>query len=39
MENVRKHRDFKPLTNDGKITRLVAQPNYHIRKWFSENNY
>ena len=37
MENVRKHRDIKLVTNDTKRNKLVSQPNYHTTKWFSEN--
>ena len=37
MENVRKHRDIKLVTNDTKRNKLVPEPNYHTAKWFSEN--
>ena len=37
MENVRKHRNIKLMTNDTKRNRLVSEPNYHTTKWFSEN--
>ena len=37
MENVRKHRDIKLVTNDIKRNKLVSEPNYHTTKWFSEN--
>ena len=37
MENVRKHRDIKLVTNDTKSNKLVSEPNYHTTKWFSEN--
>ena len=37
MENVRKHRDIKLVTNDTKRNKLVSKPNYHTTKWFSEN--
>ena len=37
MENVRKHRDIKLVTNDTKRNKLVSEPNYHTIKWFSEN--
>ena len=37
MENVRKHRDIKLVTTDGKINELVSEPNYHTTKHFSEN--
>ena len=37
MENVRKHRDIKLVTNETKRNELVSEPNYHTAKWFSEN--
>ena len=37
MENVRKHRDIKLVTTDGKRNKLVSEPNYHTTKRFSEN--
>ena len=37
MENVRKHRDIKPVTTEEKIIKLVSEPNYHTTKQFSEN--
>ena len=37
MENVRKHRDIKLVTNDTKRNKLVLEPNYQTTKWFSEN--
>ena len=37
MENVRKHRDIKLVTNDTKRNKLVSEPNYHTPKWFLEN--
>ena len=37
MENVRKHRDIKLVTNETKRNKLVSEPNYHTAKWFSEN--
>ena len=37
MENARKHRDIKLLTNDIKRQKLVSEPNYHTTNWFSEN--
>ena len=37
MENIRKHRNIKLMTNDTKRNRLVSEPNYHATKWFSEN--
>ena len=37
MENVRKHRDIKPVTTEEKRIKLVSEPNYHTTKQFSEN--
>ena len=37
MENVRKHRDIKLVTIDRRRNQLVSKPNYHTKKWFSEN--
>ena len=37
MENVRKHRDIKLVTTYKRRNQLVAEPNYHAIKWFSEN--
>ena len=37
MENVRKHRDIKLVTNDKRRNQLVSEPNYHTTKWFSED--
>ena len=37
VENVRKHRDIKLVTTDGKRNKLVSEPNYHTTKRFSEN--
>ena len=37
MENLRKHRDIKLVTTDERRNRLVSEPNYHTKKWFSEN--
>ena len=36
-ENVRKHRDIKLVTTYKRRNQLVSEPNYHTRKWFSEN--
>ena len=35
MENLRKHRDIKLVTTDKRRNRLVSEPNYHTKKWFS----
>ena len=37
MENVRKHKDIKLVTTDKRRNQLVSEPNYHTKKWFSEN--
>ena len=37
MENMRKQRDIKLVTTDKRRNQLVAEPNYHTTKWFSEN--
>ena len=37
MENVRKHRDIKPVRNEAKRNYLVSEQNYHTAKSFSEN--
>ena len=37
IENVRKHRDTKLVTTDKRRNQLVAEPNYHAIKCFSEN--
>ena len=34
---MRKHRDIKLVTTDGKRNKLVSEPNYHTTKRFSEN--
>ena len=35
MENVRKYRGIKLVTTDKRRNRLVSEPNYHTKKWFS----
>ena len=37
MENVRKHKDFKLVLNERKMSHLVSEPSYHTRTWFLEN--
>ena len=37
MENTRKHRDIKLVTIDKRRNQLVSEPNYHTKKWFTEN--
>ena len=34
IESVRKHRDIKLVTTDKRKKQLVAELNYHTRKWF-----
>ena len=36
IENVRKHSIIKLVNNDKKRNKLVSEPNYHAKKWFSE---
>ena len=36
MENIRKHRDIKPVTTNSRKNDLVSEPNYHTIKWFSK---
>ena len=36
MENMRKHRDIKPVTTERRRNYLVSKPNYHITKFFRE---
>ena len=37
MENERKHKHIKLVTTNGKINKLVLEPNCHTTKHFSEN--
>ena len=37
VENVRKHRDMKLITTEGRRNYLVSEPNYHATKIFTEN--
>ena len=37
IENVRKHRDIKLVTTDGRRNQLASETYYHITKYFSEN--
>ena len=37
MENLRKHRDIKLVTNNKKRCKLTSKPNYHTTKWFSKS--
>ena len=36
VENVRKHRDIKPVTTERRRNYLVSEPNYHTTKFFTE---
>ena len=37
MENMRKHKDIKPVTTEEKRIKLDLKQNYHTTKQFSEN--
>ena len=37
MENVRKHRDIKLITTERRRNCLVSEPNYLMKKFFTEN--
>ena len=37
MQNVRKQRDIKLATTEGRRNYLVSKPNYHTTKFFTEN--
>ena len=37
MENIRKHRDIRLVTNDKKRSILASEPNYHATKHVSED--
>ena len=37
MENVRKYRNIKLVTTEGRRNYLVSEPNYHTAKCFTEN--
>ena len=37
MENVRKQRETKLVTTEGRRSYLVSESNYHTVKWFLEN--
>ena len=36
MENIRKHRDIYPVTNEKKCGKLVSEPNYYSAKYISK---
>ena len=37
MENIRKHRDIKLVATERRRNYLVLEPNYHAKKFFTEN--
>ena len=37
MQNVRKQKDIKLATTEGRRNYLVSKPNYHTTKFFTEN--
>ena len=37
MENVRKHRNIKLVATERRRNYIVSNPNYHTRKFFTEN--
>ena len=37
MENVRKNRDIKLVTTEGRSNYLMSEPNYHTTKFFAEH--
>ena len=37
MENVRKHKDIKLVTTEGRRNYFVSEPNYHTTKFLTEN--
>ena len=37
IENVRKHRDIKLITTEGRKNYSVSEPNFHTTKFFTEN--
>ena len=37
LENERKHRYIKLVTNEARTNYLVSEPNCHTTKFFSEN--
>ena len=36
VENVKKHRDIKPVTTEIRRSYLISQPNFHTAKLFTE---
>ena len=37
IKNVRKHRDIKLVATERRMNYLVSEPNYHTKKFFTEN--
>ena len=37
IENVKKHRDIKLVTTERRSNYSVSEPNYHIKKFFTEH--
>ena len=37
MENLREHKDIKLATTERRKNYSVSEPNYHTRKFFTEN--
>ena len=37
VENVRKYRNIKLVKTDKRRSQLASEPNYHTKKYFSEN--
>ena len=37
MKSMRKHADIKLVTTERRRNYLVSEPNYHTRKFFTEN--
>ena len=37
MENLRRHRDIKPVTTEKRKNYLVPESNYHTTKFFRKN--
>ena len=37
MENVRKHKEIRLVTTEGRRNYLVSEPNYHTTKFFTKH--
>ena len=37
MENVRKHRNINLVTTERRRNYFISEPNYHTKKFFTEN--